>query len=153
MIKFNVISSNTEWKRYLSNPTKYFEKIFNDLNKKNKLHKNKVLYCTILLSGSNEVKKLNRKFRNKNKTTDVLSFPFYGKKDLQHILKKEKEIYLGDIIINLNKVKNKKKKIFISELNKLCIHGLIHLYGHDHKKDKDFFKMQKIEKRFLSYIK
>ena len=39
------------------------------------------------------------------------------------------------------------------ELNKLWIHGLIHLFGYDHKKDKEFNIMSKIEKKFLSYIK
>ena len=62
-----------------------------------------------MLSENNEIKKLNKKFRKKNKTTDVLSFPFYNKK-LINKLKKKKEIYLGDIIINFNKIKNKKNK-------------------------------------------
>ena len=60
-----------------------------------------------MLSGEKEIKNLNRKFRNKNKATDVLSFPFYTKKELHKRLTHQKEIYLGDIIINLNKkVKN-----------------------------------------------
>ena len=96
---------------------------------------------------------MNKKYRKKNKTTDVLSFPFYNKKELQKNLKKEKEIYLGDIIINLNKIKNKKNKnIFKIEFNKLWIHGLTHLFGYDHCKDQDFYQMNKIEKKFLSYL-
>ena len=68
-------------------------------------------------------------------------------------LKTETEIYLGDIIVNLNKIKNKKNiKDFKLEFNKLWIHGLIHLFGHDHKKIKDFDKMIKIENKFLSYL-
>ena len=104
----------------------------------------------MLLSGDYEIKKLNKKFRKKNKSTDVLSFPFYKKKQLKIKLKKEKEIYLGDIIINLNKIKAQedKKKIQL-ELNKLWIHGLTHLFGHDHKKNKDFINMSKIEKNFF----
>jgi rRNA maturation RNase YbeY len=69
-------------------------------------------------------------------------------------MKKEKEIYLGDIIINLNKINCKKNiNFFKSEFDKLWIHGLIHLFGHDHKKEKDFKKMNKIEKNYLEYIK
>ena len=68
-------------------------------------------------------------------------------------IKKEKEIYLGDIILNLSKVKNKNNKTkFKEELNKLWIHGLVHLFGHKHKKDKDFNIMNKIEKKYLEYI-
>ena len=102
----------------------------------------------MLLSGRREIKNLNRKFRNKNKTTDVLSFPFYTKKELHKRLINEKEIYLGDIIINLNEIKDKKKiKNFKTEFNDLWIHGLVHLFGHDHKKDKDFFKNEKNRKK------
>ena len=58
-----------------------------------------------MLSNNKEIKFLNKKFRKKNKGTDVLSFPFYTKQELKKKLRKEKEIYLGDIIINLNKIK------------------------------------------------
>ena len=102
-----------------------------------------------MLSGSKEIKSLNNKFRNKNKETDVLSFPFYTKKDLNDNLKKEKEVYLGDIIINLSKIYNKKNnKKFKLEFDKLWIHGLLHLFGYDHIKNKDFAKMSYIEKIF-----
>ena len=153
MIKINIISNEKTWYRYLNNPSKFIQNKTNKLNKKIKIYKKKVIYCTLLLTGEKEIKKLNKKFRKKNKSTDVLSFPFYRKEELNKKLKKEKEIYLGDIIINLNKIKNKKnKKMFKWEFNKLWIHGLVHLFGYDHKKDKDFSKMIKIEKKFLSYL-
>jgi len=105
------------------------------------------------LSDSIEIKKLNKKFRKKNKTTDVLSFPFYEKKQLDIKIKREKEIYIGDIILNLGKIRHKKNKSkFKNELNKLWIHGLVHLFGHQHKKNKDFKSMEKIEKKYLDYI-
>ena len=106
----------------------------------------------MLLSGNNEIKKLNRKFRKKNKTTDVLSFPFYNLRELKSKLKKNKEIYLGDIIINLNKIKNKKdKKDFELQLNKLWVHGIVHLFGYDHKKIGTFIICPKLKKiSFLS---
>ena len=125
----------------------------NLFNKKFKKHKKKKFFITIFLSGGEEIKKLNKKFRNKNKTTDVLSFPFYRKKELKKKINNKKEIYLGDIIINLNKVRNKKNKdSFISEFDKLWVHGLVHLFGYDHKKNLDFKKMHFIEKKFLSYL-
>ena len=107
-----------------------------------------------MLSGNKEIIKLNKKFRKKENSTDVLSFPFYSKKNLKNIIKKEREIYLGDIIINLNKVNNKKStKNFKLQFNKVWIHGLIHLFGYDHKKEKDFRKMYKMESDFLKHIK
>ena len=153
MIKINVILTNINWKKYLKNPNSFIDKKILLLNKKNKLYRKKTLICTLLLSGSKEIKKLNNKFRNKNKSTDVLSFPFYEKKKLTNEIRRENEIYLGDIIINLSKVKYKSDlNKFKQELNKLWIHGLVHLFGHRHKSEKDFFEMIKLEKKFLEYL-
>ena len=153
MIKVNVVLNNIIWKKYLKDPYSFIDQKIELLNKKNKLYKKNTLVCSLLLSGTTEIKKLNRKFRKKNKSTDVLSFPFYEKKHLNNKIRKEKEIYLGDIIINLNKIKNKNNKTeFQKELNRLWIHGLVHLFGYQHKKDQDFYTMNKIEKKYLQYI-
>ena len=152
MIKVNVILNNISWKKYLKNPNSYIEKKIELLNKKNKLYKNNTLICS--LSGAKEIKNLNKKFRNKNKSTDVLSFPFYEKKQLNNKIKKEKEVYLGDIIINLSQVKKKNNKVkFKEELNKLWIHGLLHLLGYDHKSNIKYFQMRKLENKFSYLIK
>ena len=153
MIKINVLTTNIGWRRYIKNPSNFIDKKINIYNKKNKKFKKKIIFCTLMLSGYREIKKLNQKFRKKNKSTDVLSFPFYEKKELLAKLKKNKEIYLGDIIVNLNKIKNKKNVLnFKSEFNRLWVHGLVHLFGHDHKLEKDYQKMKIIEKSFLSYL-
>jgi probable rRNA maturation factor len=153
MIKINVIVKNISWIKYLKDPNKFIDKNIKRLNKKNKSYKKNTLICSLLLSGSKEIKNLNKKFRNKNKSTDVLSFPFYEKRKLKIKIKNKREIYLGDIIINLTKIKNKKDLIkFQNEFNKLWIHGLVHLFGHEHKKDSAFSAMSKIERRYLEYI-
>ena len=153
MIKANVITRNISWYKYIKNPNIYIGRKINKLNAKNEKLKNKEIFFTLLLSGEKEIKNLNRKFRKKNKSTDVLSFPFYVKKELTKRLLKEKEIYLGDIIINLSKIREKKnKKNFKIEFDNLWIHGLVHLFGHDHKKEKDYLEMQKIEKKYSSFI-
>ena len=153
MIKVNVILNNISWKKYLKNPNRFIDKKITLLNRKNKLYRKKILMFSLLLSGSAEIRKLNKKFRNKNNSTDVLSFPFYEKEQLKKNLKREKELYLGDIIINFNEIKNKNNKIeFKNEMNKLWIHGLVHLFGYRHKKEKDFYSMEKLEKKYLKYI-
>ena len=153
MIKFNVILNNIIWKKYIKNPKNFIEEKIKLINKKNKLYKKNILICSLLLSDTQEIKKLNKKFRKKNKSTDILSFPFYEKQELKKIIKKEKEIYLGDIIINYRKIKNKKNRIvFEKQLNKLWIHGLVHLFGFRHKKNKDFNSMNKVEKKYFEYI-
>ena len=153
MIKINVISNNINWKKYIKNPNSFIDKRVSLINKKNKQFKQKTLICTLLLSGTKEIKSLNKKFRNKNKSTDVLSFPFYKKKKLKIKIKKSDEIYLGDIIINLNMIRNKSNIAkFKEELNNLWVHGLVHLFGYKHKKDRDFNEMSRIEKRFIKYL-
>ena len=153
MIRINTISNYKAWYRYIKNPSVYIENKVNKINSNLKKYKKKTIFCTLLLSGNNEIKRLNKKFRKKNNTTDVLSFPFYNKRVLKNKLRKEKEIYIGDIIINFNEIKDKKKlKNFKIEFNDLWIHGLVHLFGYDHKKEKDYLVMKKIEKKYSSFI-
>jgi probable rRNA maturation factor len=153
MIKINVITNNINWFRYIKNPNNYLDKKLIKLNLKNKIYIKKKIFCTLLLSNNKEIKLLNKKFRKKNKATDILSFPFQTKNELKRKVKKEKEIYLGDIIINLNKIKNKKVlKKFKIQFDQLWIHGLVHLLGHDHKKNKDFLKMNQVEKRYFDFV-
>ena len=153
MIKINVITNNFNWYRFIKIPNNYIERKIKKLNLKNKNYKKNIIFCTLLLSNTKAIKKLNSKFRKKNKSTDILSFPFYSKKNLKKKIKNEKEIYLGDIIINLNKIRSKKNiKNFKLEFDKLWIHGLVHLFGYDHKKEKDYRKMNQVEKNYLKYI-
>jgi len=148
MISINVFSEEKAWSKRLKNKDIFFKKICKAFPKKYKFLNKKVTF-TLLLSNNKNIKKLNKVFRKKNKSTDILSFPFHELKFLKKLIKKEKNIYLGDVIINLNKVK---KRNFELEFNKLWIHGLLHLFGHKHKKDKDYFKMQKLEKSFIKSI-
>ena len=151
MIKINVILNNTSWKKYLKNPNSFIDKKIELLNKKNKLYKKNTLICSLLLSEAKEIKKLNQKFRKKNKSTDALSFPYYSFKNLNSI--KENNIYIGDIAICFEVINSRSKKnSFIREFDKVWIHGLLHLLGYNHIKDKDYFKMYKFEKRILRLI-
>tara|TARA_B100000989_G_scaffold295792_1_gene277552 strand:+ start:231 stop:698 length:468 start_codon:yes stop_codon:yes gene_type:complete len=153
MIKINVIINNIKWLSYIKNPSYYLDQKLSKLNSKDRIFKQKSIFCTLLLSDDKEIKFLNKKFRKKNKVTDILSFPFQTKTELKKKIKKEKEIYIGDIIINFNKIKNKKTlKKFKFDFDRLWIHGLVHLLGYDHKKDKDFFKMSQIEKKYFDIV-
>lgn len=153
MIKINVVVDNVNWLKLIKNPKIYISRKTIKLNRRNKIFKEKIFYCTLLLSGSQKIKELNKKFRKKNKITDILSFPFHSKKNLTAEIKKTKKIYLGDIIINLNRIKEKNSlKIFKNNFNKLWVHGLVHLFGYDHEKEKNFYAMQRVEKNFINYI-
>ena len=118
------------WKKKIKNPKIYIRKKLLKLNKI-KLFQNKSKNCTIFLTNNKKMKELNKKFRSKNKPTDVLSFPFDNK------TKHKKNLYLGDIAISYEIVnKRSKNSIFFLELDKMWIHGYLHLLGYDHKEKK-----------------
>ena len=86
---------------------------------------------------------MNKDFRNKNKSTDILSFPSSKR------IKISKYTYIGDIIISYNyidKPKTQKINLFKEKLIKTFIHGFLHLLGFDHNKNKDYKKMLREEK-------
>ena len=144
MIKANVISSFSNWKRFLIKPDNYLKKRLNKLSKTPSFRRKNHEF-SILLTNNKEMKKLNHKFRKKNKTTDVLSFPIK--------IKNKKKLYVGDIAISFEIIKERSKKTnFFMEFDKLWIHGYLHLIGYDHKKYKDFKKMLKKEKLILKYF-
>ena len=83
MIKINVITNNSKWLKYIKYPNNYLNRRIKKINFKEKELKKNKIYFSLLLSGDKEIKYLNKKFRKKNSTTDVLSFPFLTKKELK----------------------------------------------------------------------
>ena len=151
MIKANVEVSGKLWHKKIKNPKKYFYKKLKKISKLLPHLKGKNITFTILLTNSLNIKKLNKKFRNRNKPTDVLSFPEFSPNNFKLI--KKKNIYIGDIaicyeIINIRSNKNN----FIFEFDKAWVHGFLHLMGYNHIKNKDYFKMNKIEEKILNLI-
>ena len=144
MIKANVILDHLGWKNKLIKPTNYISRRLKKLSKIPQFKKKKQEF-TILLTNNNKIKKLNKKFRKKNKPTDVLSFP------ISNMYKKK--FYIGDIAISFEII-NKRSKFtnFNFEFDKMWIHGYLHLVGYDHKKLKDFKKMNAKENLILNYL-
>tara|TARA_B100000676_G_C17801315_1_gene692353 strand:- start:67 stop:528 length:462 start_codon:yes stop_codon:yes gene_type:complete len=148
MIYLNVFSEETAWSKKIKNKKIFFEKICKSFPKKYRF-KDKRVSFTILLSNNKNIKRLNRSFRNKNKPTDVLSFPF------NKILRLSKKTYIGDIIISydfIDKPKSQKKIEFKMKLIKTFIHGFLHLLNFDHVKNKDFLKMAKEEELIFKSV-
>ena len=142
MIDVSVFSEEKLWSKKLKNKNIFFNKICRSFPKKYKFINKKVRF-SLLLSNNRNIKKLNKVFRNKNKPTDILSFPTSKK------IKIIKEIYIGDIIISfnfINKPKSQSSKFFQEKLIKTFIHGFLHLLNFDHIKNKDYKKMLKEEK-------
>ena len=151
MIKVNVEVNSKSWHKKIKNPKKYFNKKLKKISGIVKFFKGKNITFTILLTNSLNMKKLNKKFRKLNKSTDVLSFPSLSSKNLKLI--KEKKIYIGDIATSYEIIYlRSKKNNFLSEFDKVWVHGFLHLLGFDHVKNQDYYKMSKIEKRILNSI-
>ena len=151
MIKANVEVNSKFWHKKIKNPKKYFSRKLKKISKIVKFFKGKNITFTILLTSSLNMKKLTKKFRNQNKSTDVLSFPFLSSNNLKFT--KQKKFYIGDVAASYEIISSRSKKNnFLLEFDKVWVHGLLHLIGYDHIKNKDYFKMNKIEKRILDSI-
>ena len=149
MIKVNVFSEEKAWSKKLKNQNLFFKKVCKLFPKKYQFL-NKRVTLNLLLSNNKNIKKLNKIFRNKNKSTDVLSFPSNKK------IKISKNTFLGDIIISYNyldKPKTQELKLFKEKVIKTFIHGYLHLLGFDHIKNKDYSKMLRRENLLYNLVK
>ena len=148
MINIEVFSEEKAWSKKLKKKEIFFKKICNSFPKKYQFP-NKKINLTLLLSNNKGIRKLNKEFRNKNKSTDILSFPFNKK------IKISKETYIGDIIISFNfmdKPKSQNLKIFREKVVKTFIHGYLHLLGFDHIKNKEYKKMLNEEEKLYKSV-
>ena len=149
MISVYVFSEEKAWSKRLKNKDLFFKKICKTFPKKYKFLNKKISF-TVLLSNNKNIKKLNKNFRKKNKSTDILSFPLNEK------IRITKNTYLGDIVISYNfidKPRSQNLKMFKEKVIKIFIHGFLHLLGFDHKKNKDYVKMIKEEQFIYKSIK
>lgn len=93
----------------------------------------------ILVINDARMHEINFQFRDKDKTTDVLSFPQYTPKEIRGIraTKDAPSPYLGDLVISSETTKRQAKRFKVTvkkELSRLITHGILHLVGYDHEK-------------------
>ena len=149
MISIDVVSESNLWSKKIKKTNVFFNSLVKVFPKKYRFIKKKVS-LTILLSNNKNIKKLNKKFRNKNKATDVLSFPSEKKINIK------KSPYIGDIVISydfMNKPKVLSVLEFKKKVTKIFIHGFLHLLGYDHIKLKDYKVMLIEEEKIYQTIK
>ena len=148
MISVEVVSEEKNWSKKIKKKEFFFYSVCKSFPKKYQFI-NRKLSLTLLLSNNTNIKKLNKKFRNKDKPTDILSFPFQEK------IKLRNKLYLGDIIISynfMNMPKNQKTDQFKDKVIKTFIHGFLHLLSFNHIKLKDYKKMLKEERRIYQSV-
>ena len=95
---------------------------------------------SILLTGDNQIQKLNRIYRKKNRPTDVLAFSQH-----EGELGDQADRLLGDVVVSIPTARRQaeaRKRDLISELTMLLAHGLLHLLGWDHETPEADRRMQ-----------
>ena len=148
MISIDVVSESNLWSKKIKKPYIFFNSLVKVFPKKYRFVKEKIS-LTVLLSNNRNIQKLNKKFRNKDKSTDVLSFPTEKKINIK------KSPYIGDIIVSyefMNKPKTLSVLEFKSKVSKVFIHSFLHLLGYNHINLKDFKEMLVQEEKIYKAI-
>ena len=131
-------------------------KVVNECFKTEGLDKLK-LYISITLTVPEVIKEANKKYRNIDKATDVLSFPMFERNELEELIKNNYDVedVLGDLIISIPKVKEQAVEYghsFERELAYMVVHGFYHLMGYDHMEENDKKEMRQKEDEVLDKL-
>lgn len=116
----------------------HLESLFLDIFSKtiNHLNVKANVMVSLALIDDDKIQDINRKYRNIDKSTDVISFAFLdNEKDKNKILQTKKDVVLGDIYISIDHALSQAKAYEHSlkrEFSFLFVHGLLHLLGYDH---------------------
>tara|TARA_B100000902_G_C27320007_1_gene923746 strand:+ start:1299 stop:1748 length:450 start_codon:yes stop_codon:yes gene_type:complete len=147
MVEISYNIKSLEWNKNLPSYKKCISNSVNQIFKIIKFSSDNEISISFLLTSNSEIKLLNQKYRNKNKPTNVLSFPMNEKI--------ENKNFLGDVVISCEKIIDESYEQNIKKykyLSKMTIHGVLHLLGYKHDTDRQFNKMNSIEKNILEEI-
>ena len=148
MIQINYKVEEKGWKKNFPQFKKFISKTVNETYKviDNRIYSN--ISVSFLLTSNKKMKELNFKYRNKNKATNVLSFPMQINYDDNY--------FLGDIVLANQIILKESVEIKMAKYDYLCkmtIHGMLHLFGYDHETNQQFKKMNKFENLIFQKIK
>lgn len=155
-IIYQNIDANDEYEKVI-------RKVVNQCFEIEELHKTN-LYISITLTNPEEIKKVNRQYRNIDKETDVLSFPMFEKDELEKVKIycenmneeiEEAEDILGDVLISIPRVYEQAEEYghsFERELAYMVVHGFYHLMGYDHMQEDDKKEMRQKEETVLDLL-
>ena len=113
------------------------------------------LYISITLTNPENIRKLNKQYRNIDRETDVLSFPMFEKDEILELKNLDHEEVLGDIIISIERVKEQAEEYghsFERELSYMVVHVFYHLMGEDHMSEEEKNRMRQKEEKVLNEL-
>lgn len=139
--RVNFLLHQTELKSFLKKPNNYLE-------------------LMISLVSDNQIRTINHQFRNKNKATDILSFPFLDEnlikeKGLEKTINNKSDLILGDIILSLETTRKEaaqNNKKLLDHISHLLLHSILHLIGYNHENDSEAKKMEELEIKILKKL-
>lgn len=114
-----------------------------------------IIDVSIQSASAEEIREINKKYRNIDRATDVLSFPIFTKDELKDIKKDIKEVELGDIILCLEVIEKQAEEYgtgLVREVLYMITHGMCHLTGHDHEIEEEKKEMRALEEKVLSKV-
>lgn len=106
---------------------------------------------SVALIGDAEMRKLNRAWRGKDRTTDVLSFSAGGGWPGG-----KSGAFMGDVLISVPQIRRQAKeydRTFRQEFAMMLVHGTLHLLGYDHERPKDAARMLPLQDRILTRLR
>ncbi len=124
----------------------WFERVVYRLEKYGKINSNQI---SIVIIADRRMRTLNRKYRQQDKSTDVLSFV---QADIKQKYKLSGDNYLGEIFINFRQAQRQSKDIKKEMLN-LLVHAYLHLRGYTHDNEIDRKKMTALTEKIILKIK
>ena len=149
-INYNNIEENEEYNKIINTVVKKcFEEEGLD---------NIKIYINIILTNPEEIKRINKDYRNIDKETDVLSFPMFQKEEIEGLIKKKENIVtdiLGDVVISIPRVYEQAEEYnhsFERELSYMVVHGFYHLMGYDHMEEEEKKIMRQKEENVLQKL-
>ena len=146
-IETNFFCKSNHWSRRMIK----IKLIVNNILKKNKLNfkKKNYYFLNLVFVDDINIKKINKIYRNTNKTTDVLTFVNFLKNN-----NNQNQVYC-DIFFSAETIKRDAYRNlvdFYDHITHLIIHCFLHVNGYDHKKNSDFIKMKSLEEKILKKL-
>jgi len=155
MVKVNLVIENKNWKSRYPKINLFLIKSIKKIISSIFSSRTIAFEISILLTGTKNMKNLNKKFRKIDKDTDVLSFPAEEKSFFKKDIKLNKKVYLGDIALSYQYIEvviKKQNTSFDDYFKKMLVHGVLHLIGYEHDSFKKYKKMNLLEQKIIRKI-
>ncbi len=149
MVEIYDLTRKKELSEFFDDINEYYRKTLDVLDIKDEMD------LSLIIVGKTKIRNINRDYRNIDRVTDVISFANIDSDDYDY-LAEDGEVNLGDIFINVDRVKSQAKKYGHSikrEFMFLFVHGMLHLLGYDHMEKEDEKIMFSLQDRIIGELK